>query len=53
MTDGETATDLIHNKLNQGLEKYKKIIIDELDVALDSYPVPGTYDYWPEKVFRF
>lgn len=41
MTDGETATDLIHNKLNQGLEKYKQIVIDELDVALDSYPVPG------------
>ena len=43
MTDGETATDLIHNKLNDGLEKYKQIIINELDVALDSYPVPGAY----------
>ena len=43
MIDGETATDLIHNKLNEGLEKYKDILINKLGIALDSYPVPGAY----------
>ena len=43
LTDGHQATNILHNKFNDGLIKYKEIIIEKLGIALDSYPVPGAH----------
>ena len=43
LSDDHAATNLLHEKLNKGLEKYKEILINKLGIALDSYPVPGAY----------
>jgi len=43
LTDDHQATNILHNKFNDGLNRYKEIIIEKLGIALDSYPVPGAH----------
>ena len=41
--DGHPVTDMIHQRINEGLVEYKNRVIDQLEIAVDSYPVPGAY----------
>jgi len=41
--DKHSVTDMIHQRINEGLIEYKNRVVDQLGIAQDSYPVPGAY----------